>query len=66
MIGSAISLEGIDTDFLRRVQVPTGLGEKRLDVAAIALRFTREEHIPTLRGRKIEISAGYWFGRGNR
>src|SRR5215211_4351454 len=64
-IGRAIRLETVDADFGRRVQVPTRLRPKWLDVAVVAFRFSTEELVSSCRCSDVKINAGLWRRSGN-
>src|SRR4051794_4892438 len=65
MIRASIRLEGIDTHLLRRMQVPTRFGPKRLHMTVVALRLSTKQGIATLGRLRIKVLTGLWF-RGRK
>src|SRR5205807_547060 len=58
VIGSAIRLKAVHTNFARCMQVPAGFSPQRFHVAVVASGFAAEEFIPARSGFLIE-----WYCR---
>src|SRR2546422_10179640 len=65
-IGRAISLETVNTHLSGSVIVPAWLGPERFGMAAIAIRFSTEERITSVRCHRIKINSRTRFWRGKR
>ena len=66
VIRRTIGLEAVDADLRRLVEIPSGLGPQRLDVAVVALRLAAEELVAALGRRLVEIDAAARRGRRQR
>src|ERR1043165_5649959 len=62
----SISLETIDADLGRRVEIPTGLRPQRLDVTVVTSGLAAEEFITPSRRCGIEVDSRIRRGRRNR
>src|SRR5579859_1853167 len=65
VVRRAARLEVVDAHLLSRMQVPTGLGERRRHMAGGALALTVEDNLAARRGDRIE-RARWRRGRGQR
>src|SRR5215813_13998368 len=63
VVGCSVRLECIDANLFRLVQIPARLSPERLYVAIVAVGFSAEQSIPSLRRRVIKIYTGL-RGRG--
>src|SRR5690349_1906363 len=65
LVGGAVGLEAINSNFFRSMHVPSGLGIERRDVACSTLGFAVEQGSPSERRFGDKVCSGRFWG-GNR